>query len=68
MKKFVLDTNIILQGLETIETLYNNENEFVITETIVNEIDKFKNGNEEINYNAREFNRLLAESKIIKKV
>jgi hypothetical protein len=32
MKKFVLDTNIILQGLETIETLYNNENEFVITE------------------------------------
>jgi PhoH-like ATPase len=66
MKKFVLDTNIILQGLETIETLYDNENEFVITETIVNEIDKFKNGNEEINYNAREFNRLLAESKIIK--
>jgi PhoH-like ATPase len=67
MKKFAVDTNIILQGLEVIETLYNNENEFIITETIVQELDKFKVGNDEINFNARAFNRLLAESKLIEK-
>ncbi len=66
MKHFIIDTNIILDDAENIFTLCENgENKLIITETILEELDKFKSGFGEINYQARKFNRMLADSKII---
>jgi PhoH-like ATPase len=68
MKHFVIDTNIILDDAENIFILSENgKNKLIITETIIEELDKFKNGFEEINFQARKFNRLLADSKVINK-
>ncbi|MBE9468481.1 MAG: PhoH family protein [Bacteroidetes bacterium] len=56
-KTFVLDTNVILHDHKCI---YNfHENDVVIPIVVLEEIDKFKKGNEIINYNAREFTREL---------
>ncbi|RLD64390.1 MAG: ribonuclease [Bacteroidetes bacterium] len=56
-KTFVLDTNVILHDHKCI---YNfDENDVVIPIVVLEEIDKFKKGNEIINYNAREFTREL---------
>ncbi len=56
-KYFVLDTNVILYDYRCI---YSFEEHFVIIPiTVLEEIDKFKRGNEIINYNAREFSREL---------
>jgi len=56
-KIFVLDTNVILHDYEC---LYNFEdNDIVIPITVLEEIDSFKRGHDQINYNAREFIRLL---------
>ncbi len=58
-KIFVLDTNVILYDYLSIYSF--EENNVVIPITILEEIDKFKRGNEIINYNAREFSRELDE-------
>ncbi|MDR0710837.1 MAG: PhoH family protein [Prevotellaceae bacterium] len=56
-KTFVLDTNVILHDYRCI---YNfQENNIVIPIVVLEELDKFKKGNEQINYNAREFVRIL---------
>ncbi|MDR2815047.1 MAG: PhoH family protein [Prevotellaceae bacterium] len=56
-KTFVLDTNVILHDYRCI---YNfQENNIVIPIVVLEELDKFKKGNEQINYNAREFARIL---------
>ena len=56
-KIFVLDTNVILHDFNSI---YNfEENDVVIPITVLEELDKFKKGNDEINYHAREFSREL---------
>jgi PhoH-like ATPase len=56
-KYFVLDTNVILYDYRCI---YSFEEHFVIIPiTVLEEIDKFKRGNEIINYNARESSREL---------
>jgi PhoH-like ATPase len=56
-KIFVLDTNVILYDYRCI---YNfQEHNVVIPITVLEEIDKFKRGNEIINFNAREFSREL---------
>ncbi|HNX60002.1 MAG TPA: PhoH family protein [Spirochaetota bacterium] len=61
---FVLDTNVVLYDFRAIYSF--EEHNVVIPITLLEEIDKFKRGNEIINYNAREFAReldsLLAES------
>lgn len=58
-KNFVLDTNVILHDYRCI---YNfQENDIYLPITVLEELDKFKKGNEEINYNAREFARELDE-------
>ncbi len=54
---YILDTNVILDDPYSIYNFENNT--VVITETIINETDKFKRGNEDRNVNAREFNRQL---------
>ncbi len=65
-KSYVLDTNIILSDASAIELIGEN-NLIVLTETILEEIDKYKKGNEEKNYQAREFARLIADAELISK-
>ncbi len=56
-KIFVLDTNVILHDYNCI---YNfEENDIVIPITVLEELDKFKKGNDQINFNARFFIREL---------
>ena len=56
-KNFVLDTNVILHDYKCI---YNfQENDIYLPIVVLEELDKFKKGNEQINYNAREIVREL---------
>lgn len=56
-KIFVLDTNVLLHDYTCI---YNfEENDIVIPIVTLEELDKFKKGNEMVNYHAREFAREL---------
>jgi len=57
VKIFVLDTNILLHDFRAI---YNfQENDIVIPIIVLEELDKFKKGSDQINFNAREFVREL---------
>lgn len=63
---YILDTNIILDSVENLLTLSdNNTNTLVIPETVIDELDAKKTGFEDINFNARQFARLLEDSTII---
>jgi PhoH-like ATPase len=56
-KVFILDTNVLLHDYHCI---YNfQENNVIIPITVLEELDKFKKGNDIINYHAREFTREL---------
>lgn len=62
-KIFVLDTNVLLHDHKC---LYNfEENDIIIPILVLEELDKFKKGNDQINFQAREFvremDRLSAE-------
>ncbi len=56
-KLFILDTNVILHDYKCIE--HFQENDVIIPIVVLEELDKFKKGNEQINFNAREFVRYL---------
>ncbi|KGN73370.1 phosphate starvation protein PhoH [Porphyromonas macacae] len=56
-KNFILDTNVILHDHECIEKF--QENDIYIPITVLEELDKFKKGTEQVNYNARAFIRKL---------
>lgn len=56
-KIFVLDTSVILYAHNSI--LNFAEHDVVIPITVLEELDQFKKGNDTINYEAREFIRLL---------
>lgn len=56
-KNFVLDTNVLLHDYKCIFNF--QENDVFIPIVVLEELDKFKKGNDEINYNAREFARQL---------
>ena len=56
-KVFVLDTNVILHDHSCIR--HFQDNDVVLPITVLEELDKFKKGNDEVNYNAREFAREL---------
>lgn len=58
-KNFVLDTNVILHDYECIEKF--EENDIYIPIVSLEELDKFKKGSEQINFNARAFVRRLDE-------
>lgn len=65
-KVYCLDTNIVLDNPSNILKLYDNgNNKIIIPEVVLDEIDNKKSGLEEINYNARQFARLLEDSEII---
>lgn len=56
-KIFVIDTNVLLHDYKSI---YNFEdNDIVIPITVLEELDKFKKGHDQINFHAREFTREL---------
>jgi PhoH-like ATPase len=56
-KIFVLDTNVLLHDYKCI---YNfEENNIIIPIPVLEELDKFKKGNDLINFHAREFTREL---------
>ncbi|HCI56345.1 MAG TPA: PhoH family protein [Bacteroidales bacterium] len=56
-KLFVIDTNVLLHDYKCI---YNfEENDVIIPIVVLEELDKFKKGNDLINFHAREFTREL---------
>jgi PhoH-like ATPase len=56
-KNFVIDTNVILHDFECIYQF--QENDIYLPIHVLEELDRFKKGNDQINYNAREFTREL---------
>ncbi len=56
-KIFILDTNVLLHDYKSIYTFENND--VVIPITVLEELDKFKRGNDILNFHAREFTREL---------
>ncbi len=56
-KIFVIDTNVVLYDFNCVNSF--QEHNVVIPITVLEEIDRFKRGNEIINFNAREFVREL---------
>lgn len=59
IKIFVLDTNVILHDSGCIRNFA--EHDVAIPITVLEELDQFKRGNEDINFQAREFLRRLDE-------
>lgn len=57
-KTYVLDTNVLLHDPEAI--LKFEDNDIVIPILVLEELDRFKKGNEWINQNARSFSRMLS--------
>jgi PhoH-like ATPase len=56
-KVFVLDTNVILHDYNCLHSFQDND--IVIPITVIEEIDAFKRGQDQIHYNARHFTRIL---------
>lgn len=64
---YVVDTSVILDNWENVQTLSDNgANEIVLPEIVLDEVDHNKNGSQEKNYQAREFIRYLDKFKLIK--
>ena len=65
-KYYVIDTNIILEDASSLFMLSNGgENLVIIPETVLDEVDSKKKGFDEINYQAREFARVLEVMEIV---
>ena len=56
-KNFILDTNVILHDYKCLSNF--EENDIYLPIVVLEELDKFKKGNEQINFNARAFSREL---------
>ena len=56
-KNFILDTNVILHDYNCLENF--EENDIYLPFIVLEELDKFKKGNDQINFNARAFVREL---------
>ncbi len=59
IKVFVLDTNVILHDSSCIYKFKNND--IVIPIQVLEELDRFKKGNESLSFHARQFTRILDE-------
>jgi PhoH-like ATPase len=65
-KYYVLDTNILLEDATNIYKLsQEGKNLIILPETVLDEIDTKKSGFDEINFQAREFARILENSIIL---
>jgi PhoH-like ATPase len=58
-KIFVLDTNIILHDYKSVKNFQDND--IVIPMAVVEELDKFKKGNDALSFNARAFMREITK-------
>ncbi len=58
-KLFVLDTNVVLHDAECIAAF--GQDDIAVPITVIEELDKFKRGNEDIHFQARQFLRHLDE-------
>jgi len=56
-KFFVLDTNVILHDYNCVYRFQNSD--VILPITVLEELDQFKKGHQQIHYNAREFIRIL---------
>jgi PhoH-like ATPase len=56
-KNFILDTNVILHDYKCIHNF--EENDIYLPIVVLEELDNFKKGNEQIHFNARQFTREL---------
>ena len=56
-KNFILDTNVILHDYKCLDNF--EENDIYLPFVVLEELDKFKKGNDQINFNARAFVREL---------
>jgi len=56
-KIFVLDTNVLLHDYKCMHNF--EEHDIIVPITVLEELDRFKKGNDIINYHAREFTREL---------
>ena len=67
-KYYILDTNILLEDASNIYKLsQDSKNLIILPETVLDEIDSKKSGFDEINFQAREFARILENSCVISK-
>ena len=57
-KVFVLDTNVLLHDFKCLQNFENND--IVIPITVLEELDNFKKGFDQINFNARQIARDLS--------
>ena len=65
-KIYVLDTNIILNDAHNMEVLSEGgKNLIILPETVIDELDNKKTGFDEINFQAREFGRLLQNAEVL---
>ncbi|MBT3280418.1 MAG: phosphate starvation-inducible protein PhoH [Campylobacteraceae bacterium] len=66
IKHFVLDTNIILEDASNIFKLSDaGTNLIVLPETVLDEVDSKKSGFDEINFQARQFARILENAEVV---
>jgi len=64
-RTFIVDTSVILDNIFSIRELAENGDRVIIPETALDEIDSKKSGFSDINFQAREFNRMLDGAKTI---
>lgn len=65
-KYYILDTNILLEDATNIYKLsQDGKNLIILAETVLDEIDTKKSGFDEINFQAREFARILENAIIV---
>lgn len=63
---YIVDTSVILDEASNIFLLsQDGTNKVVIPETVLDEIDNKKSGFDDINFQAREFNRIMDDAKIV---
>lgn len=68
-KYYILDTNILLEDATNIFKLsQDRHNLIILAETVLDEIDTKKSGYEEINFQAREFARILENAIILESI
>lgn len=66
-KIYILDTNIILEDANQLISIgQGGKNLIILPETVIDELDNKKSGFGEINFQAREFGRILSEAEVIK--
>ncbi len=56
-KIFIIDTNVLLHDYQSIYKF--QENDVIVPIVVLEELDRFKKGNDQINFHAREFTREL---------